>query len=265
MSKRSMALQSFYAAFTDLSPGHIEIRSLATSLHHWTRPAPKVATLQLSLSRFIIPRHRSAALQNEMGPLSVVRLQRPHVGQRVPGADPLNDVEEMDHVFEYAPVCLGFSRTPSVPAQVFQLTVCSCIAISGLASPPIRLLAASRSQTKPCPRVDQGRGAASCSRYETILYGQHSGLIDQPVDPGSRRHCQGPDREPVGRRLERAVGKAPRLSAHSLGGVILKDCFVRIADASDVLNRDIIDKVRGAVMFGVPESGNGPILSARHG
>jgi hypothetical protein len=42
--------------------------------------------------------------------------------------------------------------------------------------------------------------------------------------------------------------------AHSLGGVLLKQTLVMLAD-SDVKERAILDHVRGAVFFGVPSTG----------
>jgi hypothetical protein len=43
--------------------------------------------------------------------------------------------------------------------------------------------------------------------------------------------------------------------AHSLGGLILKDALVQIADARNARDRGIIDRVRGAIFFGVPNLG----------
>lgn len=43
--------------------------------------------------------------------------------------------------------------------------------------------------------------------------------------------------------------------AHSLGGLILKDALVQVAEARDNLNSSLLDKVKGAIMFGVPNLG----------
>ncbi|KAK0724057.1 hypothetical protein B0H67DRAFT_640631 [Lasiosphaeris hirsuta] len=42
---------------------------------------------------------------------------------------------------------------------------------------------------------------------------------------------------------------------HSLGGLVLKDALVQIAEATDSRNNSLLDKVYGAIMFGVPNLG----------
>ena len=43
--------------------------------------------------------------------------------------------------------------------------------------------------------------------------------------------------------------------AHSLGGLVLKDALVQIADANDSSTSCLVKKISGAVMFGVPNLG----------
>jgi hypothetical protein len=43
--------------------------------------------------------------------------------------------------------------------------------------------------------------------------------------------------------------------AHSLGGIILKDALTQIADARNNIDTLLIKRIRGAVMFGVPNLG----------
>jgi len=89
----------------------------------------------------------------------------------------------------------------------------------------------------------------------TILYGYDSSLVDcestQVIGDIAKDLIEnlsaGGWREPSAKPLV--------FLAHSLGGIVLKDFFVRVADARDILNRDIIHKIRGAVMFGVPNFG----------
>jgi hypothetical protein len=88
-----------------------------------------------------------------------------------------------------------------------------------------------------------------------ILYGHDSSLLDglstQAIGDIAKNLIEnlamGGWRQPSARPLV--------FLAHSLGGLVLKDFFVRIADSRDVLNRDIIHKIRGALMFGVPNLG----------
>jgi hypothetical protein len=43
--------------------------------------------------------------------------------------------------------------------------------------------------------------------------------------------------------------------AHSLGGIVLKEAIVRMADSTDNSEADILNKLLGAIMFGVPNLG----------
>jgi hypothetical protein len=88
-----------------------------------------------------------------------------------------------------------------------------------------------------------------------ILYGHDSSLVD-----GQSTQVIGDIAKDLIENLAMGGWRQPSAKplvflAHSLGGLILKDFFVRIADARDVLNRDTIQKIRGALMFGVPNLG----------
>jgi hypothetical protein len=89
----------------------------------------------------------------------------------------------------------------------------------------------------------------------TILYGHDSHLIDstscQLISDIARDFIEQ-------LRLGHWTLKSAKplvFLAHSLGGLILKDALVEMADATDNLNNSLLDKVIGAVMFGVPNIG----------
>ena len=93
--------------FVDLPRGDIKVRSLATSLHHWISPAPRVATLQLGS----VP----AAVRSIDPQLSGTKWDLPSfcecdgltLDSDFLGLTPLNDVDTDKHAFEYVSMLTG--------------------------------------------------------------------------------------------------------------------------------------------------------------
>jgi hypothetical protein len=245
------------AGFSDLSVGDVDIRSLATSLHHWIRPAPRVATLQFS----IVPealRATDPKLTRTKWDLSrLCGCDDLTLDTEFLGLTPFNDVEAEDHVFEY-------DLFPLIRWTVAD-HLTSCIAISGLASHPFGSWQPHGDDKSfmwirdEAPRQVPGMRA--------IIYGYSSYLVDS----GSIQ-IMGDIAKDLIENLSVGGWRQPSAKpliflAHSLGGLILKDFFVRVADARNALNRRMVDKIIGAVMFGVPNLGmdQTPLLSIVHG
>ncbi|KAI1390448.1 uncharacterized protein F4822DRAFT_426295 [Hypoxylon trugodes] len=214
--------------FPDLAANDIDVRSLATSLHHWSHPAPQVATLQFrsvpSAIQSIDPQ-----LRGTLWDLSrCCRCEGLTLDCEFLGLTPLNDVKRELHQFD-------------------------CIAISGLASHPFGSWQP-HGDDKTFMWI-RDEAPTHVPGMRAILYGQNSSLVD-----GSSTLVLGDIAKDLIENLAVGGWRQPSAKpivfiAHSLGGLILKDFFVRIADARNTLNRDIIHKIHGAIMFGVPNLG----------
>ncbi|KAI9152195.1 Vegetative incompatibility protein [Paramyrothecium foliicola] len=211
--------------FKDFTADDFEVGSLATSFSYWDTSSSKVATLRFkkcpsALNKVF--RDNSWDL-SELGPYSSLVLDRHFLG-----LTPLNDVDAEKHLAD-------------------------CIAISGLGSHPFGSWQPHGPQKNFMWLRDEAPSMALGVRM--ILYGHDSGIIHsssfQLISDIARDFIEH-------LRLGGwASPTAPSLLflAHSLGGIILKDALIQIADARNDFDRSLITKFKGAVMFGVPDLG----------
>ncbi|KAI9150625.1 Protein SERAC1 [Paramyrothecium foliicola] len=214
-----------------IAAGDIEISSLATTVEHWKRYQTKVATLTLSKT----PACMSPNERDSNDP----KLREWRF--RVPG---LPEPLILDLHFH------GFTVLNEVALSEHQY---DCIAISGLASHPF-------GSWQP-KGVDKSymwiRDAlpVGLPGIRFITYGYDTTLADSKsfqniVDLARTLNLE---LEAYGWGIDNG-GKPLLFLAHSLGGVILKQALVILADGTNRAG-DILDSIRGIVFFGTPSVG----------
>ncbi|PTB63731.1 hypothetical protein BBK36DRAFT_1126010 [Trichoderma citrinoviride] len=202
----------------------ISVASLALSCDFWSRHPTKTATLTLRNLPEVV-REAPAAGEWE---LPVLALPKPLIlDDTFFGLTPLNEVPESQHQHD-------------------------CIVISGLASHPMGSWQP-RGNNKSfmwirdaLPELFPG--------VRFILYGYDTKLV------GSKSFQTVPDlANNLINELNAGGWSSPsskQLSflAHSLGGVVLKQCLFMLAD-SNTSGEEILLKIKGAIFFGVPSEG----------
>jgi len=217
-------VQALVAQAVDMAAENINVYSLATTLTPWELPPSKVATLMfLDIPSLLAssPEGRNEwLLDANDGPVLDVHFI---------GLTPLNDVEPERHIAD-------------------------CIAISGLAGHPLGSWQP-RGQDKAflwirdeVPRYVRGTRAIIYG-YDTRLMGSNSFQSVPHLSVSLISHIRA-----NGGALDDA--KPLVFLAHSLGGIVLKDALCRLANSPDnSLERKILSRCRGAIMFGVPNLG----------
>ncbi|KAI9150643.1 hypothetical protein HJFPF1_10418 [Paramyrothecium foliicola] len=232
----------------DVSQNDIDVKSLAITAE-WEIPLTKIATLQLRSVPAILSLSEGVSEWCLSSPF-------PHNGLILDchflGFTPLNDVDSSKHTAWY--VCSTKVPSYCLPGCDCPLTdLLSCIAISGLSSHPFG------SWQPHAPDKSfmwiRDEMPSYLPGVRNIIYGHDSRLVDsasnQTIRDMSREFI---DYLRIG-NFNLPSAKPLVFLAHSLGGLILKDAMVQIAGAADVSDSSILERVRGAVMFGVPNLG----------
>ncbi|VUC22222.1 unnamed protein product [Clonostachys rosea] len=209
----------------DLDVDDVTVFSLATAIDFSVNSPEKVATLQF---------HKVPCLVRQNAGLDEWRLQADDPGSvlivdfHFLGMTPLNDVDPEKHMFD-------------------------SISISGLSSHPFgswQPRGADKSFMwirDELPAFVPGVRAFTYG-YDTNLINSNSFQLISDIARGFIEHLR------IG-GWSLTSARPIVFLAHSLGGLVLKDALVQIADARNELDRSLLDKVRGAIMFGVPNLG----------
>ncbi|PTB72047.1 hypothetical protein M440DRAFT_1405803 [Trichoderma longibrachiatum ATCC 18648] len=202
----------------------ITVASLALSCGFWSRSPTKTATLTLRSLPDLV---RAAPGAGEWQ-LPILALPKPLIlDDTFYGLTPLNEVSEFQHRYD-------------------------CIVISGLAGHPMGSWQP-RGNDKSFSWIrDSLPELVPGVRF--ILYGYDTKLV------GSKSFQTVPDlainliNELKSGGWSSPSAKGLIFLAHSLGGVVLKQCLCMLAD-SGVSHESVLQKTKGAVFFGVPSEG----------
>ncbi|KAI1140023.1 hypothetical protein F5Y05DRAFT_411088 [Hypoxylon sp. FL0543] len=211
-------------ALGDVTPPDIRIQSLATSLDPWARPPTKVGTLMFLRQPALIEMQGG----NGEWRFPVTGLEKPLVlDDHFLGMTPLNDVEREKHEF-------------------------NCIAISGLASHPFGSWQPKGGDKSFMWIRDELPLAIPDTRfsiygYDTTLVGSNSFQSVEDLAASFIDHIRA-----SGWALPSA--KPLLFLAHSLGGIVLKEAFVALANEHEQ-GAHILDLFKGGIFFGVPSHG----------
>ncbi|KAL7627351.1 hypothetical protein AAE478_001543 [Parahypoxylon ruwenzoriense] len=203
----------------------IHVYSLATTLDVWETPPSRVATVQFDEIPQCVKKHLDRTEWSiPCGASDDVLILDIHFLWLTP----LNDVEASEHRAD-------------------------CIAISGLASHPFgSWQPRGPDKTFMWIRDELPNQVPS---VRAIIYGYDSTLVGsdsfQSISDVARTFA---NFLKVG-GWNHVAAKPLIFLAHSLGGVVLKDAMIQVAGAQDPLYRDILYRVLGAVMLGVPSLG----------
>ncbi|VUC31502.1 unnamed protein product [Clonostachys rosea] len=207
-----------------ISTEHVDVCSLAKTLNRWELPASKVATLHIR----VVPeclREKNQSNEWEL-PLREDPRRPLILDTHFQGLTPLNDVEPLHHHTD-------------------------CIAISGLASHPFGSWQPHGDDKSFMWIRDEL--PRSITGIRAIIYGYKSQLLAsdsfQSISDIALNLIH--QLKTGGWNLESS--KPIIFLAHSLGGLVLKDAIVQIADREIVSS--ILDRFKGAIMFGVPSLG----------
>jgi hypothetical protein len=229
---------------------NIIIFSLAETSDRYEVPPSRVATLQLTSVPSCIsnaPKRDEWEVPIPEGSHSDVLLLDIHFR----GLTALNDVELAEHRVK----CVNLVSTPPpgvILSRRHASDLPSCIAISGLASHPF----GSWQPHGPDKTFMWIRDVIprSVPGLRTITYGYDSKLVGtnsfQSISDMARTLLL---------QLKAAGWSSPSSKptiflAHSLGGLVLKDAIVQMADREKSV-AGLLDNVLGAIMFGVPSLG----------
>jgi len=220
------AVQSLLCNILGLPSDHVVVHSVARTTEIFEVPS-RTATLQMKS----IPACLQHALANNEWALQVT------------GRSPA-DVLILDTHF------VGMTILYDPPPSRHQA---DCIAISGLASHPFGSWQP-RGQDKTFMWIRDTIPAA-CPEIRTVIYGYDSKLT-------TTRSFQSITDISLGLILHLKSGGWNRPSskplvflAHSLGGLVLKEAIVQMAENRDQTVSDVLRNVCGAIMFGVPSLG----------
>jgi len=133
------------------------------------------------------------------------------------------------------------------------LTGCSVIAISGLGSHPFGSWQRHGSDKSYMWIRDEIPGSIPGAR--AILYGYDASLTDSDSFQSIRDIARGLFEQLRATGWQRVAAASLAFLAHSLGGIVLMDALLQIADSRNSVDAPILDKVRGAILFGVPTLG----------
>ncbi|KAH8900918.1 hypothetical protein GQ53DRAFT_608318, partial [Thozetella sp. PMI_491] len=206
------------------SASDVVVSSLATTLDYWETPLSKVSTIQFK----VVP---------------------PFLGHPVSASEwsvPLENGGSLILDTHF----LGFTPLNNVaPAQ----HVLDCITISGLGSHPFGSWQPRGPDKSFLWLRDELPVSAPGTRV--IIYGYDSSLIESNSFQSINDIARGLLEQLRASGCHKASAKDLIFLAHSLGGIVLKDTLVQIAGTQNNLDHSLIDKIRGAVMFGVPSLG----------
>ncbi|KAH6641222.1 hypothetical protein F5144DRAFT_482650 [Chaetomium tenue] len=218
------AVRALVAKAMEIPAESVKVFSLATSLTPWEMPPSKVATLMFLKPPAMLGRPDEGQVEWVLD-----ADEYPVLDSHFWGLTPLNDVEPEKHIAD-------------------------CIAISGLASHPFGSWQ---------PRGDDKtfmwiRDVAPMyvPGLRTILYGYDTKLAGSHSFQGISHLALGfiSQIRANGGALDHA--RPLVFLAHSLGGIVLKDALCRLANSQDnSLERKILTRCKGAIMFGVPNLG----------
>ncbi|KAI9159121.1 Protein SERAC1 [Paramyrothecium foliicola] len=204
----------------------VSIFSLATTLDYWETPPSKVATMQFK----VFPKSFGATVQLEqwLVPLDGSDGVNLIFDTHFLGLTPLNDVLSIPHTLD-------------------------CIAISGLGSHPFGSWQPHGSDKSfMWVRDELPRGSPG---VRAILYGYDTSLIRSTSFQSISDIARGLIEQLRANGCHNSSAKPLIFLAHSLGGIVLKDALVQLADARNDFDHSILDKIFGAIMFGVPSLG----------
>ncbi|KAK1751162.1 hypothetical protein QBC47DRAFT_392355 [Echria macrotheca] len=229
---------SLLSAFTGLPKSQIVAFSVATACDALRDPPTKVATVRFlaspdSIKRKTPVREGEWRLTRSSGAGELL------LDSHFEGLTPLNDVATSEHMID-------------------------CIAVSGLASHPF---GSWQSRTKNYMWLRDGIPNA-IPGVRTILYGFDSALVAsrsfQSISDIAQRFLL--HLKLAGWHLP--ASKPTVFLGHSLGGLVLKDAMVQSAGSRDAAVAALFQRLRGALMFGVPNLGMdnshwGPLVEGR--
>ena len=89
------------AGFVDLLADDVDVRSLATTLHYWMRPAPRVATLQLRAIPAVIRATDPDLTRTKWDISRICGCEELTLDSEFLGLTPFNDIQPEEHLFEY--------------------------------------------------------------------------------------------------------------------------------------------------------------------
>ncbi|OTA54770.1 hypothetical protein K449DRAFT_426090 [Hypoxylon sp. EC38] len=211
-------------ALGDVTPPNIRIQSLAPTLDQWARPPTKVGTLMFLKHPALIETEKGISEWN----IPVPGFEKPLVlDTHFLGMTPLNDVERETHKFD-------------------------CIAISGLASHPFGSWQPKREDRSFMWIRDELPRSMPDTRfsiygYDTTLVRSNSFQSIEDLAASLIDHIKASV-------LTLSTAKPLLFLAHSLGGIILKEAFVALANGHE-RSMHILSLFQGGVFFGVPSQG----------
>ncbi|KAI1846006.1 hypothetical protein JX266_007815 [Neoarthrinium moseri] len=210
----------------DVTTESVRVFSIARTLAHWENPPSKVATLTFMTTPSLV---RDGLGKNEWSiPGKTDCSDELILDLHFMGMTPLNDVDSVPHAYD-------------------------CIAISGLASHPFgSWQPRGGDKSFMWIRDELPRQLQGC---RTVIHGYDTRLNDsnsfQNIPDLAKQlisHLQA-----YGWALPSARPIA--FLAHSLGGIVLKQALVQLADSSDEEYKSLMRILRGVVFFGVPNLG----------
>ncbi|KAI9167908.1 Protein SERAC1 [Paramyrothecium foliicola] len=217
------------SAALNIAADHVIVYSLAKTSDHWEVPPTKVATLQLKgvpdclRARMMDREWNIAVPQAPLAPPSDVLILDTHFE----GMTSLSDVDPGKHSID-------------------------CIAISGLASHAF----GSWQPRGPDKTFMWIRDAIprSVTSMRALIYGYDSKLVGSSSFQSISDIALNLIHQLKSGGWNLDSSKPIVFLAHSLGGLVLKEAIIQIADREKSV-ACILDRVRGAIMFGVPSMG----------
>jgi len=217
-------VRALVAKATNVSKDSVVVYSVATTLSPWEMPRTRVATLMFLEVPDVLEHSEGGPNQWSLGDNNALVLDIHFLG-----LTPLNDVEQSQHVAD-------------------------CVAISGLASHAFGSWQP-RGNDKTFMWIrDQVPGFVPGVRV--ITYGYESKLAGSSSFQTTGDLARGLISQIGANGGAHENAKPLVFLAHSLGGIVLKDALCRLAHRPDTsVERKILKRCKGAIMFGVPNLG----------
>ncbi|CAH0047656.1 unnamed protein product [Clonostachys solani] len=210
-----------------VNPDHVLVHSLATTSDRWETPPSKVATLQFDGDAVLSYLGDDPARQEWEISLPVEGGDKLVLDNHFGGLTALNHVETSSHRAD-------------------------CIAISGLASHAFGSWQPHGGDKSYMWIRDEI--SKSLPGVRAIIYGYDSKIIDSDSFQSISDIALGLIHQLKAGGWNLPSAKPIVFLAHSLGGIVLKEALVQVADR-DAAFSSIVENVRGAIMFGVPSLG----------
>ncbi|KAI8631124.1 hypothetical protein F5Y19DRAFT_473523 [Xylariaceae sp. FL1651] len=213
--------------FCDASAHGIRVFSLATSLSFWEIPPTKVATIMFAAAPSIIQnnydsREWTIPVQSRGFTYNLI------LDTHFMGMTPLNDVKPLSHQYD-------------------------CIAISGLASHPFGSWQP-KSNDKTFMWIRDGL-PKDIHGIRSVLYGYDTKLYESQSFQDISDLASEFINQLQAYGWNSSSAKSVAFVSHSLGGLVLKKALVQLASSSNENYKTLLNVIRGALFFGVPNLG----------